>query len=748
MAHLPSVSTKRNGLAVTVRGTSVTGKLVARSKRPATLVSALLLVSALFATASCGGGPAAFSTSFPDNRESHIENLIQRIKDAPPRRERSVAVGVTGRPSKLYAFDLESRRVLWQTPTDTRYTPFVVGDWVVTVERAGIFVRNLQDGASRLVINAVGETFVGADAQGGLLAVVLSKGSGEYARSLVVALKNGSEAWRRELQGVAGSPAVVGDIVLVPWNHQNLSALEGANGEEFARVRVLDAVFGLAFVDRGNLYAGSEYGVARLTKALSSGLAKQGPFFALPEKKLPGQPFLLRDVYSGNPVPSLESALHHVQLSWLPSVVDEKTFGLQDNNLYLVFYTFIIALDPSTYAIRWIYTHPVDIAGSAAIAGGILFADEEGEIGLLSANNGGKLWNANSGLSGLVVQLRPGETSRLPAGGKPTGPTLLRDQLLAAAQHADARLVPIRLLAVGLLSKLSDPEATSALIELCDSQSYPPISKAACQALEGRSQGADYVLAALQRHAAYLEGTKEPPIGYLAKAAARFKEPRAVGLLIAHLRDPNTPAQDLSALVKALAELNDRAAVEPLKDFLLMYHADAADPHMAEALSATIYALVVLSGPAGAEVLKEVADDELGTAAVRERARVALEELDRQRNAAERNEADAQKSQQQEARAEQAAAKEEPAPARSLTLAVVEEVLAPVQKKLKACLGSSGPQMFSARVLISVIEGQVSSIAVAPERLQGCVEPIVRAQKFPITQTHKRETVTYTFGIR
>lgn len=725
-------------------------RLNAHTRRLGQPVSlAPLLFSSLLAMAGCGGPADAFSVSYPDNRDRDIANLVTRLQQAPQRRDLPVAVGVTNPPLKLYAFDLAAKQLLWRTPTATSTTPVVVGDSVVTREGDSVLIRDLRSGERRIAVQAEGFVLIGADAQDGLSVITLSKGGGQYADSRVVAVRGSEVAWQRQFQGTAGAPAVVGDVVLVPWNHQNLSALEGADGSEFARLRVRDAVIGRAFADRGSVYAGSQYGVVRLTSAISTGLAKQNPYYAPPEKKLPGQPMLVQDAYSPTPVPLLKSGQNHVRLSWLPTVVDEKSIGLQDNNLYLVFYKFVVAFNPSDYDVHWIYTHPADISGAATVPGGILFADEEGEVGFLAAANGDKLWNAPSGLSSLVVELRAAEAPTAATGGQPLAPDALRDQLLAAAQHDDDRLAPVRLLLVDLLSKLADPAATGALIELCDKESNTPlVRKAACDALEKRNHGAEHVLAALQRHAAFLEGTHAPPVGPLAKAAAHLKERRAVGALIAHLRDPNTPTQELESLVNALALLEDRAAIEPLADFIRLYHADPVDLNMVDALNGSLNALFTLSGPAATDLFTQVANDELGMRGVRARALILLDELERMRLLAEQKALQEQKSQEKEAQAEKAAALPQATSPARLTTALIDGVLSPVQRKLKACLNMDGKQLFSARVLLVVEEGKLSTVAVTPEKLQACIEPIIRAQSYPVTEARKKEQLFYTISVR
>jgi len=705
---------------------------------------------------SCGGKPGgSFSVSFPDNDSDDVERLVERIRGTKAREDRSCAVGVTPKPSKLYAFDFDSQRVLWQIPTETSITPIVVGNYVITRENGDIVGRSLERGDKRFQVDDMNMTLVGADASDKLVVFTLTKGSSSYADSAVFAIRSDLVLWKRAFEGKVGSPAVIGDVVMVPWNHQNLSAIEAKTGDEFARIRLKDAVVGHAFVDGNELYAGSNLAFFQITSKLSTGLARKSPFFELPERSLPGEPLLLPDIYSDDPIQPPDSARHRIALGWRPSIVsvlDHKGIALQDNNLYLVFYRFIVAFDPTNYAVRWIYTHPEDMVGTAVQAGGILFGDVSGRFGFLSANKGEKLWEAASGLRSLVVTLRPQPVSRFSSTDERLKPEELRKQLLIAARDPDARLVPVRVLIVELLAALEDSESTTNLIELCDNrETTAQVRTAACEALADRKVGAEQVVAALKRHASFLDGTTAPPVGALALAAANQKDRSAVALLVAHLKDPNTPVSELPKLVSGLGQLQDRAAVEPLTDFLRLYHADAAEPYLIEALLASVEALVALSGPASADVLKEVSEDVMGSEAVREQATAALIRMEQQRLAAEQAEKEKQAEQQAQAETEAAqdeAVEKKPEIPKRLSQQVVGKVLLPVRDQMKMCLRKSPKRIFSARVLIVVDEGKTSMVSVMPDSLQSCIEPLVRSQKFPTTEVFGKENVAYTISLR
>jgi len=97
-------------------------------------------------------------------------------------------------------------------------------------------------------------------------------------------------------------------------------------------------------------------------------------------------------------------------------------------------------------------------------------------------------------------------------------------------------------------------------------------------------------------------------VGALAAAAARLDERRAVPLLVAHLDDPNTRAEDLGQVAAALSALGEQSAAEPMADLLWLYHAEATDEAFAGALAALAQALISLQGPVGRDTVQELVD--------------------------------------------------------------------------------------------------------------------------------------------
>ena len=693
----------------------------------------------------CGGGSSSgfFGPTFPDNRPEHVDQVMTRLSQAPPASEPSVAVGLTG--SEVFVWDVGAGSMLWKQPANARTVPHIAGDLVVTQEQSGIVARDLRTGTERFRHEDQAMHLIGAGGEGPLGAIVLSTGGGVGAHSQLIVTRNGDIDWDVEVDHALGAPAVRAGLVFVPWGNQNVSIIDAEAGAEIARVRVADEVVARAFVEQGDVYVGKT-GLFRFTSSMASGTREQAAHFTpgVDEAELPGRPEFLVDAYS--PPPSPQSAKNRIRLEWHPSGSGEE-LGLSNDNLYLVFYKLVFALDPSGETVRWVYEHGADIVGAQATDAGLWAADANGSLAMLGASDGLPRPAGDMGVEPQVVRLQP-------AGASPSGPPQgeampVRDQLLAAAQSTDARLVPARVMAISHLAALEEPEVTTNLIALCESERAPaPVQSASCEALAQRSSGGDQIIAALQRHAAYLEGTTSPPVGALARAAVRMEEQRAVPMLIAHLKDPATPAADLAPLLVALKELGDRGAAQPIRDFVRMYHADEPTDELIAALQAGLEALATLQGPVARETLEEIANDPLGIPPVRGRAAQLIQGLDEQQTAAEEQET--QRREEAEGPAEdeeEEEAEEEPAeqlPMR-INAAVVERVLAPVERQLKQCLLEAEGRPASARLILRLSgDGEIERLSITPEATAGCIEPLVRAQDFPANRRRTSQQVVYT----
>ncbi|MGE0787092.1 MAG: PQQ-binding-like beta-propeller repeat protein [Sandaracinaceae bacterium] len=548
-----------------------------------------------------GANTSAFSAMYPDNQPSAMESVATRIAGHRPSGS-PIAVGLSA--GELYAYDLDARRELWRQPvSEPRSAPAVCGGVVVLHEGGRIVGRRARDGGRAFDMGDEQLGLVGGGGDGDVGAFVLSTTGGVGAISKVYITRGDAIATHYELDSPVGVPTVAGDVVLVPWGNQNVSAIDAATGEEIARARSLAGTVSHAEVHGGRIYFGQR-GVGRVTPQIGGGAPAEVGWVEPPTADLPGAPPLWRSAY--DPPAGPDSATFRIRLAWAPTG-DSGAVRFEDDVVYMTFYSMVFGLAPEDLRVRWAHQLDHDVVGARAVPGGVVIADDAGGFHALAASNGAEGWSAeDSGRAPSVVVFDRASFAPSLDGAEAPG---LAEQLLSVAQSTDARLVPARAFAVRALASLEDPSVTEHLLALCDDRSLPSdLHTASCASLGARSLGSDAVLRGLRRHAAFLDDTTAPPVGALASAAARMNERGAVPLLVAHLSDPATASSDIAPIADALAALADRSASRSLEDFLWLYHADVEDDAFERGLIAVARAIVTLSGPPGREVVREVID--------------------------------------------------------------------------------------------------------------------------------------------
>lgn len=706
-------------------------------RRFSPLIAGALLVSA----GGCGGASAgAFSETFPDADEGGIRALATRLEGAPPRDEPGVLVGVVARGSEksLFVWDVAQARIRWSVAAEPESPPFIAGDSIVTTEGDDVVVRDLANGAVRTRVPDEQMHLVGADGEGGRLAFVLSTGGGTSARTHIVLVENGGVRWIRSADHAVGAPAVHAGLVLVPWARQNLSVLDALTGDELWRARVTDDVIGHAFVDGRSAYVG-QAGVFRITPSLASGTKTRAAYLTLPTADLPGRPGFMTDAYL--PPATVTSATVHVRLVFRPAG-DGDSVTLVDGVAYLVFYKQIFALEPrpapeTGYRTRWVRELPADIVAAQLVPGGILLADEAGGLRGLDAHDGREAFHAELGVTPEAATF--GGTTWPAVSGTGDAAPPLRDQLLAAADSTDARLVPARLFAVQQLATLADPEVTANLVALCESSRAPAAVKTiACRAVSEHANGRGAILAALERHASFLRGTTAPPVGALASAAARVGERGAVPLLLAQLRDPATAETDLAPLALALRDLGDHSAAQPLESFIQLYHAELTSETGIAAIAAAMDALVRLEAASATDLLTAVKDDPLAPASTRGHAADALDAIAHANDEAHAR--DVANEPTPDAQTPPVGADTRPA---ALTAQHLERALLPVRAQLTQCMLADARHPMSVRLVV-IADGNGHISAIHATDAQECIAAVVQPLTLPATHGRDHQQLTYT----
>ncbi|MFO0695587.1 MAG: hypothetical protein U0230_18645 [Polyangiales bacterium] len=695
----------------------------------------LLLALPLGACASGTSGSLPFSPHYPDNRADAVAPVLSRLASHTATPDASVLLGLTKAPTNLVAIDLVDGRERFRVPVDARTAPSIAGDYAVVQTATDVVGYLLSDGteAFRIPLAAEGgpQHLVGAAGEGPTAAVVLSGQVGDAA-SQVFVIDDGDVDFHRPVPQPAGVPAVRAGMVFVPWGYQNLSILEAANGHEIARVRITQGMVGHALAHGSTVVFGQRV-LYRLDGNVVGGNGASVTSYSPPETGLPDAPPLFTDPYRPPPAPT--SAAHHIELGF--HARPDTGLAMADDSVYLVFYKLIFGLSATDGSPRWARTSPEDLVAAAAFDGGFVVADERGTITVYRASDGAPRARRETGIPLEVAVLSVGAPlpETLPLDPLPP----LHDQLLVAAQTTDNRLLPARRLAVQKLAGLSDPQATADLVVLCDDARMPDeLKRSACQAVAQRPHGEDQVVAALSRHARFLDGTAAPPVGPLASAAATMHEARAVPFLVSHLSDPATPLDALEPIVVALGQLGDASAAPALRDFLRLYHADLEDYEMGRILRAAAESYATLAGAQALPTLDEIAADPYSD---RSLSTAAAQIASRLRSAANPTPA---------AASTPASAPPPAAPLPThLTRDAAEASIAGVRPELIACVRNDPAHPSSARMTVVVErDGTVQRVATIPASIEPCFTALVTPLHFPATRGQGRQQVVLTIPSR
>jgi hypothetical protein len=692
-----------------------------------------------------GCGTAVLSPAYPKSQAEKPRVVLATLESVPARTELPVLVGVTEEPQQLFAWDLTKSSLLWKLPVVARSAPRVAADIVVTQEAEGVVGRALADGRELFSIDDDVQ-LVGIDGAGDQVVITLLLDPETDPRGLLVAADHGGIRWQLEIGTPAGSPALVGDTVIVPWGTQRVSLLDASDGAERVRLLLKDSVAGHAFVDRGAAFIG-QHGLFLVDRQLESGARSMAHHYSPLARPMPGQPGLFGDSYE--PVYGPEHASHRVNLGWRVRRGDKGELGMEDSSLYLQFYRMLFALDAESDSVSWIYQGDADVVATAVQPGGVYALDAAGN--LLFLNSMGHVLASNAlGLKLTMGYIRPGAFVPAASGGDAAANAQasashaarpLNEQLRDAAKLDDPRLASGRAFAVEHLSRFDTAEVTAELVGICADPGAPePVTVMACRKLAERSQGKEHVLAALQTARGGLGTENPPPIGALASAARSMGIKAAAPLLVPFLEDPRTRSADLAPLAQALGELGGPAQAAPLERFLKLYHAEPQEPELARALEAAARGSAELRGKAALPGLRALAADPMAMAGLAAALAAVIDTIEHPPAA---KPAEATPAAATATAPAAKAAEADPNRPRYLSMDMVEDVLQKATPRLRRCLQQPGGEpVLSARVSMVVdSDGQVEGVFVAPGSTQACVEPIVREHRFPATRTGRQQVV-------
>ncbi len=577
-------------------------------------------ITALLLSVCAGCGVSAFSPSFRDN---NLDDLNGALASTRPPADYAPANGaakpmvfmVTSDPAAIVAFDLEGGKEVWRAQTDVT-SKVVVGKRQIfhRVGKGRLVARALSSG-SKLWEHTItgGDRMLGMTTDGVDLYYVSEfvKRAADGTAATLVALKgsNGGKKFVRKSKGRLGAPTAHSDRLFVPLRSQSLALVDTRTGEEVARIRSKEEMLLWARPTPAGFLYGGKSGVYKLNDKSISGSKEESTFLAA---TLPSS---VRPVYwwdGYNAALAGYTAYDRNRLLWQ---LDSKKDGFQDDTIYVHNYRFFFAFDTVKKAadgpkLKWVYSFPRrDVVASTHTGKALVLVADNGTIVTLDPATG-------SPLKQLQLDLKVKGASfdaqgYIPAAGKPASPDL-RESLTQVIWDPDRRFGAVKLFAVEQLSRLPGDRVSADLVKIVTREGIDPaVYKRAGQMIVDRhdAKAVPLYIETLKPRYDFLEDTRAMAVDIMARALGDLKAKQAVGPLLAHLKDPETPISAVEEIVKALISVDDKSVVTPFRDWLLYYRADPSFKDASLVLNLIADGLMKLGGEEERQLLRFVQND-------------------------------------------------------------------------------------------------------------------------------------------
>ncbi|HEX3775013.1 MAG TPA: PQQ-binding-like beta-propeller repeat protein [Polyangiaceae bacterium] len=554
--------------------------------------------------ASNSNSGTGFATTWQNDNGQSIAAVERKLRPLPLVPNARLAVGVTD--TGLVATTLDGKSH-WTHGTKSASLPIIAGNLVIVSEGDQIVALDAASGNKVWSVGNRGLGLRGAGNDGTSTALILANPQ----KSLFLAVSaSGAALGSVETRTPLGAPAARGGIAFVPWSNQYVSALDMRNGDELGRLLMREQVSRALDVG-GVLYFG-ERGLTRFDEKACYGATNQTNHIALPKLDLPGKPSWID---SGMQNTSSDAdARTKIRIYAAPAQTPNENLTLGAGTFAATYFHVLFGLDAKTGALAWVRALPADVVGGAAASSGFVVCDSAGQVRLLdSAGDDANTLDLGSKLRVCVVD----------AGAEPIPPAAGRGsiatQISAALDQLEPDMAEAERYLVGELGKQTEPLVTKTLIDLSSSPRISPELRSETRRLLAlRTNGTEYMLAALERHYDFVSGVLlPPPVGPLADALAASNETRAAPLLAKHLNDPANSADDVAHAARALVKLATKAEFEDLRTFFALYRATADEDALVAAVVASADALIRVGGDAGREIVDRAAHDPLTQADVR-----------------------------------------------------------------------------------------------------------------------------------
>ena len=584
----------------------------------------LAVIAFVVALAGACGPKSMFRLTSDDNDRAAISAALAKRKlpeqAAPINSARAPRMFIVqnGAPKTIVAYDLAAGSVMWKMDADVQSRVWVGGDFILTLEGKQLVARDQKTGAPRWKIGITGE-FVGAAADRDRAYVTWREGTNAKPTWIIAGLdaSSGKEAWRAPSEGELGAPSVHAGVVLSPFLRQWLYLVDGATGQQLARLRGIDEQISMVRVTSRASYFGSKLGVFALDARAASGKKAEATYGQV---KIPPQ--LDRTGYGVDLYDKVQTgytAADRARVLWasVPSETGPMKFT---NDSYAVHYfRYVFGFDLAGELV-WAYSNPrVELVASEHTGGAIVAISTQGDIVAIDPKTGAVLQKKNLGLGAQVMGATVDADGWVPQGGEAQKVETVA-ALVSISRDRDARFDRVKELAVGALAKLPGGEVTKELLAvLSDKRAPQKLKDTVVEMLTKRKDPASLpaLTAQLSIRADFIAKTEPESVGPVAKAIASLAgtklDPKdvapALAALQGHLDDPATQTPELIMVIRAMAAIGAGAERNVLASHLLLYHADddiGADNAWQIAI---VTALDTHGGPGEHELLRQVAAD-------------------------------------------------------------------------------------------------------------------------------------------
>ncbi|MFH1434384.1 MAG: PQQ-binding-like beta-propeller repeat protein, partial [Pseudomonadota bacterium] len=560
----------------------------------------------------CGG--ARIKTSFPAGNEANLSRVIEKLQGHEPAAAgRPVVAVVKDKGSGLALFDIDTGEKIWEKNDIRLSSAPAIGEGKVVFNSDGDIVALSAATGERLWARAFKQPFVfGFAFDGGRIFVTGGNTDGGSPatgrKGLVMALdaSSGSRLWSTSADKMFGAPAAAEGYVFVPWDRQAVSIIDAQEGKETCRFIRKDSMVDFVVSGPGGVYYGSSKDVQKLTKESLAGTKTEAGTFEVDQKIMPGNPRVFPDTYRESHYESGAEARNRI-LWTLSGKEGAGSIGFAGDMYFFVFYRYVVGFDTGDRLPRWVYMSDAQIATSSPAGDGILVLAADGSMTYVDAETGtsGVLWQKEISTQSAFF----GATGFEPPALDKKEPDLHRG-LVDMILDVDTQVLPLRKFGMKLLADLPDEMVTMDLVQVMASHELPKaLRDEAAKLLRTRKGGSMFLVEALKQHQDFLSGTPPPPSGAIAASLAETGEEAAAFLLIEHLGDHETPADELTEISAAIVKLADKDAYEPLRNFLSMYHADSCMKFHPDVMVNVAAVVMKFGGEDGRKLVETIARD-------------------------------------------------------------------------------------------------------------------------------------------